>query len=111
MDILAGYLLTRKDGFASDQLNTFRTRRRRRKEEQPSYTGVIIASVIFTVYITALIIAGLIGWMGVIIIAVKCNPESPVGYGILAALFTGFYFAQWSVKKVMLNKEGYCMAL
>ena len=52
-----------------------------------------------------------LGGVGVIVMAVRCNPQNEAGYGILAAVFSGVYLAQWLVKRVMLKQDGYCVGL
>jgi lipopolysaccharide/colanic/teichoic acid biosynthesis glycosyltransferase len=44
-------------------------------------------------------------------IAVKCNPEHPVMYGILAFLFSEIYLIQFLVRKFAIKSPGYCSAI
>ena len=44
----------------------------------------------------------------VMLIAVHCNPKSPVTYGIIAFLFPGIYLFQHAVRKYMMKEKGYC---
>ena len=44
-------------------------------------------------------------------IAVKCNPEHPILYGILAFLFSEIYLVQFLVRKFVMQSPGYCSAL
>lgn len=44
-------------------------------------------------------------------IAVKCNPDHPVLYGILAFLFSEIYLIQFLVRKFVMQTPGYCSAL
>ena len=44
----------------------------------------------------------------VMLIAVHCNPKSPVTYGIIAFLFPGIYLFQHAVRKYLMKEKGYC---
>ena len=44
----------------------------------------------------------------VMLIAVNCNPKSPVTYGIIAFLFPGIYLFQHAVRKYLVREKGYC---
>ena len=94
-----------------DQVNTFKSRRQKKREAETIVEASIIVLLWTIIVWIFYIVLGVIGWVGTIIIAVKCNPENKVGYAILAASFTGVYFAQWAVKKLMMNQEGYCTAI
>ena len=47
-------------------------------------------------------------WVPAILISQQCNPNSKVGYGILAFLFPDIYIFQWSLKKFVRKVDGYC---
>jgi hypothetical protein len=44
----------------------------------------------------------------VMLIAVNCNPKSPVLYGIISFLFPGIYILQHAVRKYLMKENGYC---
>ena len=44
----------------------------------------------------------------IMLIAVHCNPKSPVTYGIIAFLFPGIYLFQHSIRKYLMKEKGYC---
>ena len=44
-------------------------------------------------------------------ISVKCNPEHPIMYGILAFLFSEIYLIQFLVRKFVIKSPGYCTAI
>ena len=46
--------------------------------------------------------------MPVMLIAVNCNPDSPIMYGIIAFLFPGIYLFQHTVRKYLMRTKGYC---
>jgi len=94
--------------YGGDQVNTFKSKKERR-EEREGEAGLGIAIVIL--YYSYVVIVGLIVWIGVIVMAVRCNPQNEAGYGILAAVFSGVYLAQWLVKRVMLKQDGYCVGV
>ena len=43
-----------------------------------------------------------------VLVAVNCNKENPIGYGILAFIFSDIYLLQWSIKKFVLKYPDYC---
>lgn len=108
-DFLGAALINKyvKDMNNNDQLNTFKSRKQKKRKEEASTIVVLLSIITWIVYI----VLGLIWWVATIIIATKCNPNDKVGYAILAGLFPGVYFAQWAVKKLMMNQEGYCVGL
>jgi hypothetical protein len=44
-----------------------------------------------------------------VLVAVNCNKENPIGYGILAFIFSDIYLLQWSIKKFVLKYPEYCL--
>ena len=63
--------------------------------------------VAISIFITMLLVIFL-QIMPVMLIAVNCNPDSPVTYGIIAFLFPGVYLFQHAVRKYLLKQKGYC---
>ena len=63
--------------------------------------------VILSVLITVLLII-IFQILPIMLIAVNCNPNSPVTYGIIAFLFPGVYLFQHAVRKYLLKEKGYC---
>ena len=80
------------------------------KEEEPLVGNVgqeLRREVIISVLITVLLII-LFQILPIMLIAVNCNPKSPVTYGLVAFLFPGIYLFQHAVRKYMLKEKGYC---
>ena len=44
-------------------------------------------------------------------IAARCNPNNPVGYGLLAVLFPEIYMLQFLIRKYVMKTPGYCDSL
>ena len=44
----------------------------------------------------------------VMLIAVNCNPDSPVIYGIVSFLFPNIYLLQHAIRKYINHEKGYC---
>ena len=63
--------------------------------------------VMVSVLVTFLLII-LFQILPVMLIAVNCNPKSPVTYGIIAFLFPGVYLFQHAVRKYLVRERGYC---
>ena len=63
--------------------------------------------VVISVLTTFLLIV-LFQILPVMLIAVNCNPKSPVTYGIIAFLFPGVYLFQHAVRKYLIKQKGYC---
>lgn len=80
------------------------------KEEEPLVGNVgqeLRREVIISVLVTVLLIV-LFQILPIMLIAVNCNPKSPVTYGLVAFLFPGIYLFQHAVRKYMLKEKGYC---
>ena len=43
-----------------------------------------------------------------VLVAVNCNKDKKVLYGILAFMFSDIYLLQWSIKKYVLKTDNYC---
>lgn len=43
-----------------------------------------------------------------VLVAIHCNKENPIRFGILAFLFSDIYLLQWSIKKFIVKTPGYC---
>ena len=43
-----------------------------------------------------------------VLVATNCNKNNPIGYGILAFIFSDIYLLQWSIKKFVLKYPNYC---
>ncbi len=43
-----------------------------------------------------------------VLVAINCNKENTIGYGILAFIFSDIYLLQWSIKKFVLKYSEYC---
>jgi len=56
-------------------------------------------------YITLLLI---VTALPAVLVAIECNKENKILYGIMAFLFSDIYLLQWSIKKFILNKSNYC---
>jgi hypothetical protein len=63
--------------------------------------------VILSVLVTVLLII-IFQILPIMLIAVNCNPNSPVTYGIIAFLFPGVYLFQHAVRKYLIREKGYC---
>ena len=64
-----------------------------------SYTGMQLLGVVVTLIIFTL---------PAVVIAVRCNPKSPVLMGIVAFLFDRIYLFQHVIRKYLLKEKGYC---
>jgi len=64
------------------------------------------------------------GWVGIftsifvifivilaVIIAVRCNPESPAAYVFLALFFSEIYLIQFFIRKYIIQEKNYCKGL
>ena len=43
-----------------------------------------------------------------VLVAINCNKNNKILYGILAFFFSDIYLVQWSIKKFILKHQGYC---
>ncbi len=64
-----------------------------------SYTGMELLGVVLMLIVFTL---------PAVVIAVRCNPKSPVLMGIVAFLFDRIYLFQHVIRKYMLKEKGYC---
>ena len=67
-----------------------------------------VSGELFKAFLLSFILIVLFQILPVMLIAVNCNPKSPVTYGIIAFLFPGVYLFQHSVRKYMMREKGYC---
>ena len=81
------------------------------KEEKETLIGNVTQEfrreVIISVLVTVLLII-LFQILPIMLIAINCNPKSPVTYGIIAFLFPGIYLFQHAVRKYLVREKGYC---
>ena len=69
----------------------------------PEFRREVVISVL-----TTFLLIVLFQILPVMLIAVNCNPKSPVTYGIIAFLFPGVYLFQHAVRKYLIKQKGYC---
>ena len=62
-------------------------------------------NVFILIYLTMLLI---VTALPAVMVAIHCNPDNQLMFGILAFLFSDIYLLQWAVKKFILKKENYC---
>ena len=43
-----------------------------------------------------------------ILVAINCNKEKPILYGIFALIFSDLYLIQWAVRKFIFKEKNYC---
>ena len=43
-----------------------------------------------------------------VLVAINCNKNNKVLYGLVGFLFSDIYLLQWSIKKLILKSENYC---
>tara|TARA_B100000123_G_C25737302_1_gene432111 strand:- start:506 stop:796 length:291 start_codon:yes stop_codon:yes gene_type:complete len=68
--------------------------------------GTLIKNNVFIlIYISLLL---LVTALPAVLVAVNCNKENKLMYGLLAFLFSDIYLLQWAIKKFILNIPGYC---
>jgi hypothetical protein len=68
--------------------------------------GTLIKNNVFIlIYISLLL---LVTALPAVLVAVNCNKENKLTYGLLAFLFSDIYLLQWAIKKFILNIPGYC---
>ena len=65
----------------------------------------ITNNVYLMFYITLLLI---VTALPAVLVAIECNKDNKILYGIMAFLFSDVYLLQWSIKKFILNKSNYC---
>jgi hypothetical protein len=46
-----------------------------------------------------------------IILAVRCNPDNKLAYGIIAFLFSEIYLIQFFIRKYLIQEKNYCSAV
>jgi len=43
-----------------------------------------------------------------ILVAINCNKDKPILYGIFALIFSDLYLIQWAIRKFVLKDKNYC---
>ena len=56
-------------------------------------------------YITLLL---MVTALPAVLVALDCNKDNKLLYGLMAFLFSDVYLLQWSIKKFILNRANYC---
>jgi hypothetical protein len=46
-----------------------------------------------------------------IVLAVRCNPDNKIAYGIIAFLFSEIYLIQFFIRKYLIKEKNYCTAI
>lgn len=46
-----------------------------------------------------------------IVLAVRCNPDNKLAYGIIAFLFSEIYLIQFFIRKYLIKEKNYCSAI
>lgn len=46
--------------------------------------------------------------MPAVLVAINCNPNNKILYGLLGFFFSDLYLIQWSIKKFILKQANYC---
>lgn len=69
-------------------------------------TETIIANNSYIItYLTLLL---LFTTIPAVLVAVNCNPNNPIMYGLIALIFSDIYLLQWSIKKFVFKFDNYC---
>lgn len=61
----------------------------------------------YTIFYMALLL--LITAIPAVLVAVNCNKDKPILYGIVAFVFSDLYLLQWSIKKFIIRYPNYCL--
>jgi hypothetical protein len=69
---------------------------------------ILTNNVYIMFYLTLLLVVTAVP---AVLVAVNCNTDNPVMFGILAFLFSDIYLLQWSIKKFILKRSNYCKLL
>jgi|TARA_B110000285_G_C15084982_1_gene595662 hypothetical protein len=62
-------------------------------------------NVFIMIYMTMLL---MVTALPAVMVAINCNPDNKVLFGLLSFFFSDIYLLQWAVKKFILKKENYC---
>ncbi len=68
-------------------------------------SSLIKNNVFILIYLTLLL---LVTALPAVLVAVNCNKDNKLMYGMLGFLFSDIYLLQWAIKKFILNIPGYC---
>ena len=68
-------------------------------------TKILSNNLFIMIYLSMLLI---VTALPAVMVAINCNPNQKVLYGILAFLFSDIYLLQWAIKKFILKKDNYC---
>jgi hypothetical protein len=61
----------------------------------------------YTIFYMAILL--LITAIPAVLVAVNCNKDKPILYGIVAFVFSDLYLLQWSIKKFIIRYPNYCL--
>lgn len=66
---------------------------------------MLSSNVFILIYISMLLI---VTALPAVMVAIHCNPNNKILFGIIAFLFSDVYLLQWAIKKFVLKTENYC---
>ena len=70
-----------------------------------SEEGKYVSSYILGLISSILIICNAIP---AVLVAINCNPDQKILYGIIGLLFSDIYLIQWAIRKFVLKSSNYC---
>ena len=66
---------------------------------------MIIDNMYTMIYITIIL---LVTTIPAVLVAINCNQQKPIRYGVLAFLLSDIYLLQWAIKKFVIKYPDYC---
>ncbi len=66
---------------------------------------MLSSNVFILIYISMLLV---VTALPAVMVAIHCNPDNKILFGIIAFLFSDVYLLQWAIKKFVLKTENYC---
>lgn len=67
---------------------------------------MVMDNIYTIVYMTILL---LVTAIPAVLVAINCNKNKPIRYGIISFLFSDIYLLQWSIKKFIIKMDNYCL--
>ena len=68
-------------------------------------TSQIYNNIYIIIFVTLILLCTT---MPAVLVAINCNPNNKILYGLLGFFFSDLYLIQWSIKKFILKQANYC---
>ena len=85
------------------------TRRKTLESFETFFEGDLDKMLLNNIYtMVYMVLLLLVTTIPAVLVAINCNKDRPILFGILAFLFSDIYLLQWAIKKFVIKYPDYC---